>query len=222
MLGFEERKMELIPAIVQDVNTKEVLMLAYMNEEALRRTLETKRSWFWSRSRQELWCKGETSGNKQFVKEVRYDCDEDAILLLVEQIGPACHTGQRTCFYRSLLKEDSIDSEGTEQEGEKPRTSNLEPRANTFLNDLYQVILERKEKMPEGSYTAKLLREGQDKILKKLGEESAELLLAAKGEGSNQVVAEASDLIYHLLVLLAAEGIPWSAIEEELKRRRRE
>jgi len=209
MLGFEERKMELIPAIVQDVNTKEVLMLAYMNEEALRRTLETKRSWFWSRSRQELWCKGETSGNKQFVKEVRYDCDEDAILLLVEQVGPACHTGQRTCFYRSLLKEDA------------PGASSQEPRANTFLDDLYQVILERKEKMPEGSYTAKLLREGQDKILKKLGEESAELLLAAKGGETQQVVSETADLLYHLMVLLAAEGIPWSAIEEELKRRRK-
>lgn len=219
MLGFEERKMELIPAIVQDVNTKEVLMLAYMNEEALRRTLETKRSWFWSRSRQELWCKGETSGNKQFVKEVRYDCDEDAILLLVEQIGPACHTGQRTCFYRSLLKDES----GENMSGAKePRTSNLEPRANTFLDDLYQVILERKEKMPEGSYTAKLLREGQDKILRKLGEESAELLLAAKGGETQQVVSEAADLLYHLMVLLVAEGIPWSAIEEELSRRRRE
>jgi phosphoribosyl-ATP pyrophosphohydrolase/phosphoribosyl-AMP cyclohydrolase len=221
MLGFDEKKMELIPAIVQDVNTREVLMLAYMNEEALRRTLETRRSWFWSRSRQELWCKGETSGNKQFVKEVRYDCDEDTILLLVEQIGPACHTGHRTCFYRSLLEENSVDSEGTEQEGEKPRASSREPRANTFLNDLYRVIVQRKEKMPEGSYTAELLSAGSDKILKKMGEELAELLLAAKGEGPKRVVAETSDLLYHLLVFLAAEGIPWSAVEEELGRRRR-
>lgn len=214
MLGFEEKKMELIPAIVQDIDTKEVLMLAYMNEEALRRTLETKRSWFWSRSRQELWCKGETSGNKQFVKEVRYDCDEDTILLLVEQVGPACHTGNRSCFYRSLLREDSVDSEETGQEGE-------EPRAETFLNDLYQVIMERKEKMPEGSYTARLLREGPDKILKKLSEESAELLLAAKGEDSHQVISEAADLLYHLVVLLASKDINWSAIEEELVRRRK-
>ncbi len=221
MLGFEEKKMELIPAIVQDVHTKEVLMLAYMNEEALRRTMETKRSWFWSRSRQELWCKGETSGNKQFVKEIRYDCDEDAILLLVEQIGPACHTGNRSCFYRSLLKDDSISTGKKEKDIQVNRALSLEPRANTFLNDLYKIILERKETMPEDSYTAKLLGEGTDRILKKIGEESAELILAAKEEDSRQVISETADLLYHLLVLLASKELSLSEVEEELERRRK-
>src|SRR6185436_3622436 len=181
-LKFDERG--LIPAIVQDARTREVLTLAYMNRESLARTIETQQTWFWSRSRNELWHKGETSGNTQQVVEIVADCDNDAILVLVEPKGPACHTGARSCF-----------------------DSQLNETLGGLLTHLYELIADRERERPEGSYTTYLFDEGIDKILKKVGEESAETIIAAKNEDNGPLIAEVSDLIYHTLVLLVARGV---------------
>jgi phosphoribosyl-ATP pyrophosphohydrolase/phosphoribosyl-AMP cyclohydrolase len=193
---FDERG--LIPAIVQHATTREVLTLAYMNEESLARTIETQQTWFWSRSRQELWHKGETSGNTQRVVSITLDCDRDAIVVLVEPAGPACHTGARSCFD---IPDESDD-------------------LGFVLDQLYEVIQGRERERPSGSYTTYLFDEGIDKILKKLGEESAETIIAAKNEDREQVVSEVSDLLYHLLVLLVARGVSLEEIGKELKKRR--
>jgi len=193
---FDERG--LIPAIVQHATTREVLTLAYMNEESLARTIETQQTWFWSRSRQELWHKGETSGNTQRVVSITLDCDRDAIVVLVDPAGPACHTGARSCFD---IPDESDD-------------------LGFVLDQLYEVIQGRERERPSGSYTTYLFDEGIDKILKKLGEESAETIIAAKNEDREQVVSEVSDLLYHLLVLLVARGVSLEEIGKELKKRR--
>lgn len=193
-------KLELIPAIVQDFYTKEVLMLAYMNEESYKKTLETKQTWFYSRSRQELWNKGATSGNYQIVKEIRYDCDEDTLLVTVIPKGPSCHTDNYSCFYRAI-----------EEFGENP--------SYNVLLDLEQVIKSRKDTPVEGSYTNYLFDKGIDKILKKVGEESAEVIIAAKNNSREELVYETSDLMYHLLVLLKNQDITVYEILEELKKR---
>lgn len=210
MSFWEEVKFDkdgLIPAVVQDYQTGEVLMLAYMNKESIEKTLETGRTWFWSRSRQQYWCKGETSGNYQYVKEVKYDCDADALLVLVEQAGVACHTGERSCFYRSIATSH-----------QPPATRRKLP---TVLDGLYQIILDRKEKMPESSYTTELFKEGLNKILAKIKEESDEVVDAAKNKGDSEVVWETADLLYHLLVLLADKGISLEEIAKELEKRRK-
>ena len=187
----------LAPAIVQDARTREVLTLAYMNEESLARTIETGQTWFWSRSRNELWHKGATSGNTQNVLTLTTDCDNDAILVLVEPAGPACHTGARSCF-----EIDHVDNGG-------------------LLHELYKLIESRKEERPEGSYTTYLFDKGLDKILKKFGEESAETIIAAKNEDKQQLVAEIADLLYHLLVLLVARGVNLDDVRDELAQRRK-
>ncbi|HDP69861.1 MAG TPA: bifunctional phosphoribosyl-AMP cyclohydrolase/phosphoribosyl-ATP diphosphatase HisIE [Actinobacteria bacterium] len=202
---FDEKG--LIPAIVQDCRTGEVLMLAYMNKESIEKTLETGRTWFWSRSRQQYWCKGETSGNYQYVKEIKYDCDADAILVFVEQVGVACHTGERSCFYRNLFKEEKL-----------PTT---DYRLPTILQELYKIIGQRKKDMPEGSYTAELFKEGLNKILAKIEEESDEVIDAAKNKENHEVVWETADLLYHLLVLLADKGISLEEVAKELEKRRK-
>jgi len=189
----------LIPAIVQDAETREVLTLAYMNHESLARTIETKQTWFWSRSRQELWHKGATSGNTQEVVSLALDCDRDAIIVLVNPAGPACHTGAVSCF-------DAVA---------KPNA--LGP----LLDELYALIRSRERERPSGSYTTYLFEEGLDKILKKLGEESAETIIAAKNDDLTRLSAEASDLLYHLLVLLVARGVSLEEIADELGRRRK-
>lgn len=194
----------LVVAVVQDEATGEVLMVAWMNEEALRRTLETGEAHFWSRSRRELWHKGATSGNYLYVREIRADCDGDALLLRVAPQGPACHTGHRSCFFRGTADIPS---------GRHPAD---------VLNELFAVILSRKEQAPPDSYTAHLFQEGEDAILQKLGEEAVEVILAAKGQGNERVVAEVADLLYHLLVLLAARGLTLTDVEKELARRFRE
>ncbi|HEX5873399.1 MAG TPA: bifunctional phosphoribosyl-AMP cyclohydrolase/phosphoribosyl-ATP diphosphatase HisIE [Pyrinomonadaceae bacterium] len=194
-IKFDERG--LVPAIVQDAETRQVLMLAYMNQESLARTIETKQTWFWSRSRQELWHKGATSGNTQEVVSLALDCDGDAIVVLVKPAGPACHTGSVSCF--NVTQDETLGS--------------LLPR-------LYQLISDRERERPAGSYTTYLFDEGIDKILKKLGEESAETIIAAKNDDDSGLVAEASDLIYHLLVLLVARGVTLEEIANELKQRR--
>ena len=197
-LKFDDRG--LIPAIIQDHLTGEVLMQAYMNEESLRRTVESGRTWFWSRSRQKLWNKGETSGHFQFVKSIRYDCDVDTLLIFVDQHGPACHTNERTCFYRSF---DGV-----------PR-----PQVFESLNRLYDLIRERRRLMPPGSYTTSLFEKGTDTILKKVGEEASELIVAAKGGERDEIIYEAADLFYHVGVLLARSDVPLTAVYEELLKR---
>jgi len=194
-LKFDERG--LIPAIVQDARTREVLTLAYMNAESLARTIETGQTWFWSRSRNELWHKGETSGNTQTVVRMHSDCDNDAIVVLVNPAGPACHTGARSCF----------DAAPDEDLG-------------LLLDKLYALIESRERERPEGSYTTYLFNSGLDKILKKVGEESAETIIAAKNEERTRVSAEVADLVYHLLVLLVARGVSLDEIRDELASRR--
>lgn len=195
-LKFDERG--LIAAIVQDAQTREVLTLAYMNRESLKRTMDTQQTWFWSRSRNELWHKGETSGNTQEVVDLVADCDNDAIVVLVKPAGPACHTGARSCF---ALQQDQ-DLGG-------------------LLAKLYELIESRERDRPEGSYTTYLFDQGIDKILKKVGEESAETIIAAKNEDSTPFVGEVSDLIYHLLVLLVARGVGLDQIRDELAQRKK-
>lgn len=196
-IRFDERG--LIPAIVQDAATREVLTLAYMNRESLARTFETKQTWFWSRSRNELWHKGETSGNTQEVVNLALDCDADAIIVLVKPAGPACHSGAVSCF-----------DIGTQQ-----------PALGALLDELYELIQSRERERSAGSYTTYLFEEGLDKILKKVGEESAETIIAAKNDDDARLTAESADLVYHLLVLLVARGISLSDIAQELGSRRK-
>jgi len=201
----------LIPAIIQDVGSGEVLMLAYMNREALAKTLETGKSHFWSRSRQTLWRKGETSGHEQTVKEIRLDCDGDVLLLKVDQKGVACHTGERSCFYRKL-QGDKL--------AEAPTGNPLwEERRTTILQRVHDVIMDRKRNPQEGSYTCSLFSAGQEKILKKVSEEASEVLIASMEDDKEQVVYEVADLFYHVLVLLGFHDIPLTAIYDELQRR---
>ncbi|RJQ33007.1 MAG: bifunctional phosphoribosyl-AMP cyclohydrolase/phosphoribosyl-ATP diphosphatase HisIE [Actinobacteria bacterium] len=200
----------LIPAIVQDYKTKDVLMMAYMNKEALEKTLESGKAWFFSRSRGKLWLKGETSGNYQLVKDILYDCDNDTLLIMAKPKGPACHTGERTCFHRELKKGVLGSEEITEL------TSAVD---GSVIEQLYSVILQRKKDKPEGSYTAKLLAEGLDKILAKVDEESEEVIEAAMIKENKEVIWEVADLLYHLLVLLAEKDISFDEVENELRRR---
>ena len=184
--------MKLTPAIIQDARTGEVLTLAYMNGEALEKTRETGETWLWSRSRNELWHKGATSGNTQRVVAISEDCDRDAFVLSVIPNGPACHTGARSCFTRV-----------------PPRT----------LDRLMNVLRDRRSNRPEGSYTAKLLDGGRGRIAKKIGEEATEVVIAALSETRERMVSEIADLVFHVSVLMADEGIEWSEIEGELERR---
>jgi phosphoribosyl-ATP pyrophosphohydrolase/phosphoribosyl-AMP cyclohydrolase len=194
----------LAPAIVQDANTGQVLMLAYMNAESLRRTLETGQTWFWSRSRRELWNKGATSGNTQRVVEIRADCDADTLLVRVQPAGPACHTGQQSCFYRHLPDGARVGAP---------------PTSGGVLAHLEAVVQDRKANPKPGSYTCQLLEAGLPRILKKVGEEAVEVLIAAQSEGDQRLVSELADLIYHALVLLAASDLAWADVEQELARR---
>lgn len=204
----------LIPAIVQEAATGEVLMLAYQNREALLKTLETGTTWFYSRSRQELWHKGATSGHYQAVQALYYDCDADTVLIKVKQIGGACHKGYHTCFH------NRVTAEGVIQE-EDQLALNQARRLGSILGELAAVIEGRKAQMPEGSYTTYLFNKGLDKILKKVGEEASEVIIASKNESEEEIVYEVSDLIYHLLVLLAERNIELGAIADELAKRRK-
>lgn len=205
----------LIPVIVQEHKSGTVLMLAYMNSESLAKTLETGVTWFYSRSRKRLWQKGETSGNVQRVCEIYYDCDGDTLLAKVEQSGAACHEGTLSCFSRKL------------GEAEK----NIAPivdvdqlygqSVSTILHELYQVIADRKLNPKEGSYTTYLFDKGQDKILKKVGEEAAETLIASKNQSKEELLYEMADLWYHCLVLLAYHDVGPSELLSELQKRRK-
>ena len=200
----------LVPAIIQDVKTNEVLMLAYMNKESLAKTIASGQTWFYSRSRKELWNKGATSGNVQNVVDVFYDCDQDALLIKVEQNGVACHTGEYSCFYRKLNDVSPNKTLVSDNNG-----------IATLLNELYSVINDRKENPKEGSYTTYLFEKGQDKILKKVGEESAETIIASKNMDNNELLYEMADLWYHCLVLLSFLGVVPNELLQELKKRRK-
>jgi phosphoribosyl-ATP pyrophosphohydrolase/phosphoribosyl-AMP cyclohydrolase len=198
----------LIPVITQDYQNKEVLMLAYMNQVALDKTIETGKVHYYSRSRGEQWLKGETSGHYQLVKAISYDCDGDTILIQVEQIGAACHTGHRTCFYRDT------------QKGEIGEVSKVEYFDSRMLKEEYDTIVDRKNEPKEGSYTNYLLDKGIDKTLKKVGEEAAEVIIAAKNSDKYETVGEIADLLYHLQVAMVQSDIKWEDIFEEIKNRR--
>jgi phosphoribosyl-ATP pyrophosphohydrolase/phosphoribosyl-AMP cyclohydrolase len=209
---FDERG--LVPAIVQDARTREVLTLAYMNEESLRRTLAEGETWFWSRSRAELWHKGATSGNTQRVVAVRLDCDADALVVLVEPRGAACHTGATSCFHRE------VEGVKTENAQVNARAGAADEGIGAVLETLYGVIESRRREMPEGSYTTYLFEKGLNKILKKVGEESAETIIAAKDDDIDALNGETADLVYHLLVLMVERGLTLEALGIELARRR--
>lgn len=192
----------LIPVIVQDYKTNQVLMLAYMNEEAYTKTIKSQTMHYFSRSRQSLWLKGETSGHYQYVKSLSYDCDNDTLLAKIEQIGAACHTGSYSCFFNEII---------TDEYKEKNPLS--------VLNDVYSVIEDRKANPKEGSYTNYLFDKGVDKILKKVGEEATEIVIAAKNPNASEIKYEISDFLYHVMVLMVEKGITWDEIMNELANR---
>jgi phosphoribosyl-ATP pyrophosphohydrolase/phosphoribosyl-AMP cyclohydrolase len=192
----------LVPAIAQDYLDGTILMMAWMNRESLQKTLETGEVWYWSRSRQELWHKGATSGHIQKVRSLRYDCDSDALLLAIEQVGDiACHTGERSCFHR-------VD--GTKEA----------PPADT-LSEVFKVVCDRRDNPTEGSYTCQLFAGGDNKILKKIGEESAEVVMACKDDEQDAIAAEVADLFYHALVALAYHQVELRSVYRQLQERRR-
>jgi phosphoribosyl-AMP cyclohydrolase / phosphoribosyl-ATP pyrophosphohydrolase len=190
----------LVPVVAQEATTGELLMLAYANREALEATVSSGRAHYWSRSRGELWRKGDTSGHTQEVVEVRVDCDGDAVLFRVEQLGPACHTQAATCFFRRVEEDGLVESESTA----------------TIMSRLEGIVRERAASAEEGSYTGYLLREGLDKILKKVGEESTEVVIAAKNGDLEELRSEVADLLFHLTVLLHERNLPQEAVWKEL------
>ena len=206
-VAFSDMKSDangLIPVVVQDYRTLEVLMVAYMNEEAFNRTIETGRMTYWSRSREEIWVKGETSGHYQFVKELRIDCDSDTLLAKVHQLGVACHTGNPSCFFTTLCKKEFSD---------------FNPLS--VLTEDYNLIMDRKVNPKEGSYTNYLFEKGIDKILKKCGEEATEITIAAKNPDAEELKYEIADYMYHLMVLMVECDVDWNDIVKELANRRK-
>ncbi len=202
ILDFSEFKLNsdgLLPVVVQDYKTNEVLMMAYMDEEAFEHTIKSGKMTYFSRSRQEQWVKGETSGHFQYVKSLTIDCDRDTLLAKVEQVGAACHTGNRTCFYQQIVGND-YDSKHPLQ----------------VFESVYATIMDRKENPKEGSYTNYLFEKGIDKILKKVGEEATEIVIAAKNPNPEEIKYEISDFLYHVMVLMAERGVTWEDITEEL------
>ncbi|WNB92813.1 bifunctional phosphoribosyl-AMP cyclohydrolase/phosphoribosyl-ATP diphosphatase HisIE [Bacillus sp. NEB1478] len=204
-LNFDDNG--LIPAVVQDYQSKEVLTVAYMNKTSLEKTVEIGETVFFSRSRKKLWHKGETSGNTQKVKSIRYDCDQDALVILVEPKGPACHTGSYSCFSETLFEAETNSDAG--------------PSSNRYaiLNELQEIIAQRQHEMPEGAYTTYLFEKGVDKILKKVGEEAGEVIIAAKNRDPEELRWEVSDLFYHVLVLLQEQNVPLDDILKTLEER---
>ena len=191
----------LIPAIVQDSSTRQVLMLAYMNQDALQKTLDTRLVTFYSRSRQQLWTKGETSGNTLDLVQIQADCDSDTLLITARPNGPACHTGNTSCFFEN---EFSIDE------------------AYGFLKQLEDLLRSRKHEMPKGSYTSRMFAKGLDKITQKVGEEAVETVIASKNDDEGEFIYEASDLLFHLLMLMVEKEVPFAKLIDELKRRHTE
>ncbi len=202
-MKIEELKFDkdgLIPAIVTDCESGKVLTLAYMNRESLGISLEKKMTCFWSRSRGELWLKGETSGNYQHIRSITADCDGDALLISVKKDGPACHTGSESCFFNTVAEIEQSEE-------------------NFSIDGLYELLKERKRTLPEGSYTSYLFEKGLDKILKKVGEECTEVIIAGKAEDKRETVYEIADLMYHVMVLMVEAGITPEEIKAELASR---
>lgn len=197
-LKFDEAG--LIPAIAQDISSGEVLMMAWMNEESIKLTLDTGYATYYSRSRKELWKKGETSGNLQKVCSMKYDCDADTILILVDQTGPACHTGAKSCFFNDIMEKKDVSPK--------------------IIDDVYKVILDRKNNPKEGSYTNYLLDKGLNKTCKKVGEEASEVIIGAISNDTDNVRYEVADLLYHLSVLLVQCNLSWDDVFKELEKRR--
>ncbi|MGV8083049.1 MAG: bifunctional phosphoribosyl-AMP cyclohydrolase/phosphoribosyl-ATP diphosphatase HisIE [Coriobacteriia bacterium] len=236
LLGVDEMKYDaagLIPAVVQQYDTGEVLMVAYMNRDSLVETIETRKTWFFSRSRQRFWMKGESSGNVQDVVEIRYDCDADCLLVLVDQHGDgACHTNERSCFYRRLAPDPSrVSTEGI-AEGAAASFRLLEDDAENLqgspggrfgevIGELWSVIESRREASAEESYTARLLGGPEDKLLKKIAEEAGEVIMAAKDADRDHLRYEIGDVMYHLLVVMARYGLTPEDLAEELAARRK-
>lgn len=216
MITAEELKFDgngLIPAIVQDAESGRVLTLAYMNRESLEISLEKKLTCFWSRSRQELWLKGETSGNYQHIVSITADCDRDALLVKVLKDGPACHLGTDSCF------EYPVFDACPDREAGSASADDAEPAETFTLSSLYSLLLNRKEQLPEGSYTSYLFQKGIDKILKKVGEECTEVIIAGKGGDRAEAVYEIADLAYHVMVMMVEMGITPEEIRAELASR---
>lgn len=199
---FKKNSDGMMPVIVQDYRTDEVLMLAYMNEEAFDATVHTGRMTYFSRSRRTIWVKGMTSGHIQYVKSLTVDCDYDTILAKVSQVGVACHTGNPTCFFNEIVKKEYVEKNPLK-----------------VLEDVYGIILDRKENPKEGSYTNYLFDKGIDKILKKIGEEATEIVIAAKNPDPEEIKYEISDFLYHMMVLMAEKGVTWEEITQELSQR---
>lgn len=202
MVNINELKFDqngLIPAVVVDSITKKVLTVAYMNKESLQISMDKGLTCFYSRSRQELWLKGETSGNYQHIVSITADCDNDALVVVVEKDGPACHKGTDSCFTNTVWESDELKE--------------------FSLNSLYEMLKDRKEKKPEGSYTTYLFEKGIDKILKKVGEESTEVIIAAKADDKNETIYELADLMYHAMVLMVEMGITTVDVHKELASR---
>jgi phosphoribosyl-ATP pyrophosphohydrolase/phosphoribosyl-AMP cyclohydrolase len=226
----------LIPAVVQDIESGRVLMLAYMNRESLARTLATGETWFYSRSRRELWHKGATSGHRQYIVAASYDCDADALLFQVRQVGVACHEGEFSCFHNPLPLQVSRPRVTGAEDGRPEQPPVMSPAAaagagdvstpvagselGAVLEAVFQVIKERQATRPEGSYTARLFNDGIDKILKKIGEEASETIIAAKNDSRHEILYEMADLYYHTLVLLAYHGLEPGQLAAELAARR--
>ena len=196
-LNFDEKG--LIPAVVVDAYSKKVLTVAYMNKESLKISMEKELTCFYSRSRQELWLKGETSGNYQHIVSITADCDNDALVVMVEKDGPACHKGTDSCFTNPVFQSDT--------------------KAEFSVDGLYDMLLDRKATMPEGSYTSYLFSKGVDKILKKVGEESTEVIIAAKADDKAETIYEIADLTYHIMVLMTEMGISLEEVRKELASR---
>ena len=196
-LKFDEKG--LIPAVVVDAYSKKVLTVAYMNKESLKISMEKELTCFYSRSRQELWLKGETSGNYQHIVSITADCDNDALVVMVEKDGPACHKGTDSCFTNPVFQSDT--------------------KAEFSVDGLYDMLLDRKATMPEGSYTSYLFSKGVDKILKKVGEESTEVIIAAKADDKAETIYEIADLTYHIMVLMTEMGISLEEVRKELASR---
>lgn len=211
---------DLLPAIVQDYKSGKVLMVAYVNNEALERTIETGYTWFYSRSRGELWNKGETSGNLQKVVSVALDCDNDAILIKVDPLGPSCHTGKESCFYNIYKLDDSY--EALDEVIESGTAGVGDQAFEDMFYHLEDVIKKRLDERPEDSYVVKLNDKGENNIFKKLGEETAELIIALKEKERKEIVHEASDLVFHMMLSLKRADVSISEIIEELKDRHQE
>ena len=199
-VDFEKGK-GLVPVVVQDASNGRVLMQAYMNEEALRLTLASGKTHFWSRSKGRLWMKGEESGHNSLVQNAVLDCDNDAILFKVQQIGPVCHTGEESCFYKPIKPEEAVVVDAK------------------MLERLFEVIKERIRNPTEKSYVSRLTAKGEDAVLQKIGEEAVEIVLAAKEDNTKEITHEAADVLFHIMVLFAKKGIDLSSIFEELERR---